>query len=145
MPPHRPQRLLPYYIITRKISETMPNEVPIPAPLSADATAPASERYCKKFRREVKLYGLKEAQERWRVVCDYMQDEDWWPAVVREIEGTVDKIIEEKENNEQAERERQQESKPMFVINNESNGTKHVDQLNGVVEPGAEVTHTKQN
>lgn len=123
----------------------MPNEVPIPAYLSADAIAAAIEQYCKKFKRETKLYGLKEALARWRVVCDYMQDKDWWPAVVRKVEDTIDDILEEMENKQQAKRQRQQESNALVVIKNEPIGIKQVDQLNGVVEPGAEVTHTKQN
>ena len=144
MPPTRPQRLLHYLTIPQKFSETMPNEISTPVPSSADANAPAFERYCKKFKREAKLHGLVKALERWRVVCDYMQDEDWWPAVVRKVEDTIDKILEEQENQQKAERERQYESNPVFIINNE-NGNKQVDQLNGVVEPGAEVTHTKHN
>ena len=82
--------------------------------------------------------------KRWRVVCDYMQVMDWWSDVAGKVEGVIDKILEEQENQQKAERERQYESNPMFIINNE-NGNKQVDQLNGVVEPGAEVTHTKHN
>ncbi len=123
----------------------MSSKIPNPALSSADATAPVFERYCKKIKREVKLYGLKEALARWRVVSDYMQDEDWWPAVVRKVEETIDNLIEEKENIQQAERERQHESNPLVVIKNESTGIKQVDQLNGIIEKDAEVTHTKQN
>lgn len=123
----------------------MSNEIPIPVPSSADATAPVSERCCKTFKRDIKLYGLVEAMKRWRVVCDYMQVMDWWPDVAGKVEDTIDKILEEQENQQQVERERQQESNPMFIINNESNGNKQVDQINGVIESGAEVTHTKHN
>lgn len=122
----------------------MSNEIPIPASSPADAIAPVSERCCKEFKREVKLYGLAEAMKRWRVVCDYMQVMDWWSDVAGKVEGVIDKILEEQENQQKAERESQYDSNPVFIINNE-NGNKQVDQLNGVVEPGAEVTHTKHN
>jgi hypothetical protein len=127
----------------------MSNKIPIPAFSSADATAPDFERYCKKIRREVKLYGFEKALERWRVVCDYMQDEDWWPAVVRKVEETIDEIIEEMNAAKKAELDRQaelqKESKPSLVVFNKSTGIEQVDQLNGIIEKDAEVTHTKQN
>ena len=125
----------------------MTNEVPFPALQSADAAAPVYERYCKKIRREINIYGLEQALARWRVVCDYMQTEEWWHVVAAKVEDTIDEIIQEMKAAQQADREREKEAKPsVLVINqNESNGIKQLDQLNGVVEKDAEVTHTKHN
>jgi hypothetical protein len=78
-----------------------------------------------------------------------MQDEDWWPAVVRKVEETIDEIIEEMNAAKKAELDRQaelqKESKPSLVVFNKSTGIEQVDQLNGIIEKDAEVTHTKQN
>ena len=123
----------------------MTNEVSIPALQPADTTVPVYERYCKRFKLEIKLYGLKQAMDRWRVVCDYMQTEEWWPAVACKVEEIIVSIIEEQESKQQAEREREKDSKSSLVIINKTTGIEQVDQLNGVVEKDAEVTHTKKN
>lgn len=123
----------------------MTNEVPFPALQSADAAAPVYERYCKKIRREINIYGIEQALARWRVVCDYMQTEEWWHVVAAKVEDTIDEIIQEMKAAQQADREREKEAKSSVVFINKTTGIEKVDQLNGVVEKDAEVTHTKHN
>lgn len=71
----------------------------------ADSLAPP--QFSKKVEREIKRYGVDEAQKRWHVLCDYFQTEDWWPAVAREVEAVFDNFFEEK-NQQQAEQNRAQ-------------------------------------
>ena len=123
----------------------MTNEFSIPALQSADATAPVYERYCKKIRREINIYGIEQALARWRVVCDYMQTEDWWHVVAAKVEDTIDVVIQEMKAVQQADREREKEAKSSVLVINKTTGIEKVDQLNGVVEKEAEVTHTKHN
>ena len=54
------------------------------------------QKYCKKVKREIKRYGVDQAMARWRVLCDYMQDEDWWPAVVRAVDEIFDEAYDER-------------------------------------------------
>ena len=44
------------------------------------------EYYCRQVRREINSYGLEKAMERWRVVCDYHMEIEWWYLVVREVD-----------------------------------------------------------
>lgn len=67
----------------------------------------APPQFSKKVEREIKRYGVDEAQKRWHVLCDYFQTEDWWPAVAREVEAVFDNYFEEK-NQQQAEQNRTQ-------------------------------------
>ena len=60
----------------------------------ADSLAPPQSS--RKVERDIKRYGVDEAQRRWHVLCDYFQTEDWWPAVAREVEAVFDNFFEEK-------------------------------------------------
>ena len=48
---------------------------PNATPLTLEAT------FCDKAKREILRFGVENALTRWRVICDYMQTEDWWPSV----------------------------------------------------------------
>ena len=77
------------------------NETTMPVPV-VNATAqtpvlpPEETRYCNKVKREIRRYGVDRAMARWRVMCDYMQTEDWWPAVARAVELVFDNAYEER-------------------------------------------------
>ena len=40
------------------------------------------EALCDKAKREIERFGVENALTRWRVICDYMHTEDWWPPAV---------------------------------------------------------------
>ena len=70
----------------------------------------AEVKYCDKVKLEIRFYGVEKAMARWRVICDYMQTEDWWPAVARAVEKVFDKAYKERDLQQQAERLRQQQA-----------------------------------
>ena len=105
--------------------------VPVPAsPLvgnTMDLTF-IQEAFCKKIKREIKRYGVEQALSRWRVMCDYMQTEDWWPAVARKVEDVIDEAFEERERQQQAERERQRAALVSLSVSQmQSNKEKNTD------------------
>ena len=71
--------------------------------------------------REIKRYGVDVAMERWRVMCDYLQTEDWWPAVAREVEMLFDEAYEER-NRQQTELNCRQTASPIQLTVNQQQG-----------------------
>lgn len=86
----------------------------------------APPQFSKKVEREIKRYGVDEAQKRWHVVCDYFQTEDWWPAVAREVEAVFDNYFEEK-NQQQAEQSRSQMQPAVQLTVNQQQGDSQTD------------------
>ena len=74
-----------------------------------------------KVEREIKRYGVDMAMERWRVMCDYMQTEDWWPAVAREVETVFDEAYEER-NRQQTELNCRRTASPIQLTVNQQQG-----------------------
>lgn len=62
------------------------------------------EALCDKAKREIERFGVENALTRWRVICDYMHTEDWWPPVARKVEEVFDEAF--KERNKQLQKER---------------------------------------
>ena len=91
----------------------MTDELNTPVFQSPDATTPLAsvqEAFCRKVKREIKRFGVEKALSRWRVMCDYMQTEDWWPFVARKVEAVIDDAFEERDRREQAEHDRQRQA-----------------------------------
>lgn len=86
----------------------------------------APPQFSKKVEREIKRYGVDEAQRRWHVLCDYFQTEDWWPAVAREVEAVFDSFYEEK-NQQQAEVNRAQMQPTVQLTVNQQQGDRQTD------------------
>lgn len=104
----------------------------------------AQVEFCKKVERDIKRYGVNQAMERWHVVCDYMQTEDWWPSVVREVEVVFDTAYDD--YNNQQEKMASRQPVPLVQLNNNpaaSNpiGIGKADQA--IVSNMGDVTHTK--
>lgn len=57
---------------------------------------PLHKLYARKVEREILRYGVDRAMERWRVVCDYMQTESWWPPVACAVEEVFDDAYNER-------------------------------------------------
>ena len=74
-----------------------------------------------KVEREIKRHGVDMAMERWRVMCDYMQTEDWWPAVAREVETVFDEAYEER-NRQQTELNCRRTASPIQLTVNQQQG-----------------------
>ena len=70
---------------------------------------------CDKVKSDILRYGLEKALERWHVVCDYMQTQDWWPAVARQVEAVFDNAFEERARLQREERQRQQEERQQIA------------------------------
>ena len=111
-----------------------------------EATVMSAEqvKFCKKVEREILRYGVNGAMERWRVVCDYMQTEDWWPSVAREVEVVFDAAY--VAYNNRLEKMANRQSVPLVQLNNNpaaSNpvGIHNADQA--IVSNMGDVTHTK--
>lgn len=95
----------------------MSPDLNIPVCPSTDAKATAialpsflpsmQEAYCLKVKREIKRYGVEKALMRWRVMCDYMQTEEWWPYVARKVEDVFDEAFDALAYRQEAERQRQ--------------------------------------
>lgn len=73
--------------------------------------------FCQKVGREIKRYGVEEAMKRWRVICDYLQTEDWFPSVVREVETAFDKAFDERNRQLAENASRQAPSSIQLTIN----------------------------
>ena len=41
--------------------------------------------YCAWAENAITVYGVEKALERWGVVCELFETEDWWPSVVRRV------------------------------------------------------------
>lgn len=74
-----------------------------------------------KVEREIKRYGVEVAMDRWRVMVDYMQTEDWWPAVAREVETVFDEAYEER-NRQQTELNSRRTATPIQLTVNQQQG-----------------------
>ena len=74
-----------------------------------------------KVEREIKRYGVEVAMDRWRVMVDYMQTEDWWPAVAREVETLFDEAYEER-NRQQTELNSRRTATPIQLTVNQQQG-----------------------
>ena len=72
----------------------------------------SQDAFRQKVEREIRRYGVDEARKRWSVICDYMQTEDWWPAVARSVEDVFDIAYEER-NRCQAEQNNRQAIPPI--------------------------------
>ena len=70
-----------------------------------------------KVKREIMRFGVEQAMSRWRVISEYFQTEDWWPAVARDVEALFDEAY-EKRNRLQEERDNRQQSSTFQVNNN---------------------------
>ena len=110
----------------------------IPVCPSTDATATAialpsflpsmQEAYCVKVKREIKRYGVEQALLRWRVMCDYMQTEEWWPYVARKVEEVFDDAFDALAFRQDAERQRQlQPQVSLTVSQTQSNKDEKTD------------------
>lgn len=102
--------------------------------------------FCKKAKQEIMRYGVNTAMERWRVIGEYMQTEDWWPPVARKVENVFNKAY--KKHNQQQETMANREPAPLVQLNNNpaaSNpvGIGHTDQV--IPFNQGNVTHTKYN
>jgi hypothetical protein len=38
---------------------------------------------------DITMFGVEKAMERWRVVCEMFETEDWWPSVVRRVKPII--------------------------------------------------------
>lgn len=74
-----------------------------------------------KVEREIKRYGVDMAMERWRVMVDFFQTEDWWPAVAREVETVFDEAYEER-NRQQTELNCRRTASPIQLTVNQQQG-----------------------
>jgi hypothetical protein len=63
------------------------------------------------------MYGVDEAQARWRVICDLYETEDWWPSVVRLVKPILVEAIKIR-NRQQAELASRQQMPIAQFINN---------------------------
>ena len=74
-----------------------------------------------KVEREIRRYGVEEAMKRWRVICDYMQTEDWFPPVVRKVEKVFDSAFDER-NRQRAESASRQAASPIQLTISQQQG-----------------------
>lgn len=74
-----------------------------------------------KVEREIKRYGVEVAMDRWRVMVDFFQTEDWWPAVAREVETVFDEAYEER-NRQQTELNCRRTATPIQLTVNQQQG-----------------------
>ena len=105
-------------------------------------TAPAN--FCKKVARDIMRYGVDEAMNRWRVVCDYLQTEPWWPETAEEVEALFDDAYEERNRREMDLANRQ--SAPFVLVSNNPAATNSVgiNQADQVIASNmGNVAHTK--
>ncbi len=105
--------------------------------------APVAD-FCKKVAREINRYGVDEAMRRWRVVCDYMQTEAWWPMAAEEVETLFDAAYEER-NRWKMELANRQPA-PLVQLNNNPAATNSVGigQADQVIASNmGNVAHTK--
>ena len=70
-----------------------------------------------KVEREIRRYGVDMAMKRWHVICDYLQTEDWWPAVVREVDMVFDKAFDERNLRQIEELNRRNPSHIQLTVN----------------------------
>lgn len=75
----------------------------------------SQSHFCQKMESDIKRFGVDQALSKWHVVCDYMQTEDGWPAIVREVEKVIDAAYEER-NRRQDEKDSRQAPAP-FQLN----------------------------
>ena len=102
--------------------------------------------FCKKVKQEIEWYGVIAAMERWRVIGEYMQTEDWWPPVARMVEKVFNKAY--KKHNQQQETMANREPAPLVQLNNNSAASNPVGigQADQVIPLNqGNVTHTKYN
>ncbi len=45
--------------------------------------------YCTMVENDITMFGVEKAMERWRVVCEMFETEDWWPSVVRRVKPII--------------------------------------------------------
>lgn len=74
-----------------------------------------------KVEREIKRYGVEVAMDRWRVMVDFFQTENWWPAVAREVETLFDEAYEER-NRQQTELNSRRTATPIQLTVNQQQG-----------------------
>ena len=103
---------------TLAITPTNPN-IEMGAPKIGGATSMPTVQvaFCQKVEREIKRYGVEEAMKRWRVICDYLQTEDWFPPVVREVETAFDTAFDERNRQLAETASRQTPSSIQLTIN----------------------------
>lgn len=102
--------------------------------------------FCKKVKQEIMRYGVIAAMERWRVIGEYMQTEDWWPPVARKVEKVFNNAY--KKHNQQQETMANREPAPLFQLNNNTAATNPVGigKAEQVIPLNqGEVAHTKIN
>lgn len=68
--------------------------------------------FCKKVKQEIMRYGVIASMERWRVIGEYMQTEDWWPPVARKVEKVFNNAY--KKYNQQQETIANREPAPLI-------------------------------
>ena len=100
--------------------------------------------FCKRVEREIKRYGVEMAMSRWRVVCDYLQTEPWWPTVANRVEALFDDAY-DRRNRLQMEAANRQPA-PLVQLNNNPAATSpagidKADQV--IVSNRGEVAYTK--
>lgn len=90
-----------------------------PSPQTIKSPEISAADLCEKVNSEILRYGLDKALDRWHVVCDYMQTQDWWPAVARKVEALFDAAFAERARLQQEElqRQRQQQLQPVAPVN----------------------------
>jgi hypothetical protein len=102
----------------------------------------------KVIKRIIKVDGLEAAREAFRQMNWFFSGLPGW-AETTDAAYDIFATARRKEHQEQlaARLEEQRASAPNIVMlnNNESTGVGKVDQLNGFIENGAEVTHNKHN
>lgn len=85
------------------------------------------EALCDKAKREIERFGVENALTRWRVICDYMHTEDWWPPVARKVEEVFDEAFKERNKQLQKERERQQSQVSITVSQQQTHEEQKTD------------------
>ena len=102
----------------------------------------------KVIKRIIKVDGLEVAREAFRQMNWFFSGLPGWAETTEDVYD-IFATARRKEHQEQhaARLEEQRASAPNIVMlnNNESTGVGKVDQLNGFIENGAEVTHNKHN
>ncbi|MBR4389023.1 MAG: hypothetical protein IKT00_07580 [Prevotella sp.] len=97
--------------------------------------------FCEKVKREITRYGVENALTRWRVVCDYLQTECWWPEVARKVELVFDDAFNDR-NHQLWESEQLRANTNVFVqTGGNPTGVRRADQVIGLNK--GDVTHTK--
>ena len=85
-------------------------------PVVYSQVLPAREstvNYCAWAENAITVYGVEKALERWGVICEVFETEDWWPSVVRQVKPLF--IEASRRRNRQKEMAEQKQSQAVVV------------------------------